>query len=380
MREPGHRIGLLLACTVGCGSPARAGETIAYSYDSLGRLERVEHRGTVNDGIKAQYAYDMADNRTRVTVSGMPAVAGGSFEAPEVGAGYVYPPAGGPATFTGNAGIAGNGSAWGFAAAPDGDQVAFIQSAGVVSAVSLPVTGLAPGASYKVRFRIALRPGYGANPVTVSFGGVMLGTFTPGSTGFTSVVSAAFTASGPSGTVTFTGSGAAADLGTAIDLVTLEAGPTAVGGGFEAPNVGTGYVHRPADSPAAFAGNSGVAGNGSAWGFAAAPQGSQVAFMQSYGTASTINLQVKGLTPGSSYTARFWIAARPGYGANPVTVAYEGVVLGTFTPGSAAFTAVTSAAFAASAETGRLSFTGSASAADLGTGLDRVTVAVAGSH
>jgi hypothetical protein len=224
MRNRGHRAGLLLATSaMACANAARASETVTYNYDSLGRLVRVGHSGTVNNGITAGYSYDPADNRTNVTVGGVPTVVGGGFEFPDVGAGYAYRPAGSPAAFSGNSGIIGNGSIWGFAAAPEGDQIAFIQSFGTAAMVSLSVNGLTPGASYTARFRIAARPGYGANPVTLAYEGVALGTFTPGSTAFAAVTSAAFTASAASGTLTFTGNGSAADLDTALDLVTVAA-------------------------------------------------------------------------------------------------------------------------------------------------------------
>src|SRR5688572_7265811 len=107
---------------------AQAGETITYDYDELGRLEKVSRAGSVNGGVEARYGYDPADNRSEVTVAvpAAPSVAGGGFEAPDQGGGYAYTPGGGPATFAGTAGLAGNGSAWGFAAAPEGDQVAFL--------------------------------------------------------------------------------------------------------------------------------------------------------------------------------------------------------------------------------------------------------------
>jgi YD repeat-containing protein len=220
----GHGANMLLAgSAIVCATSAEAAETIAYSYDSLGRLVRVEHSGSVNGGAKADYSYDSADNRTNVTVSGVPKVVGGGFEVPDVGVGYAYAPTGGPATFTDRAGIAGDGSLWGFAPAPEGNQVAFVQSYGTASTIRLTVTGLTPGTSYTARFRIAARPGYGANPVTVAFGSSALGTFTPGSTAFTAYVSAAFTASATSGELIFTGGGSAADLGTGLDFVTVAA-------------------------------------------------------------------------------------------------------------------------------------------------------------
>jgi hypothetical protein len=203
-------------------SAAGAGETIAYGYDELGRLVRVEHSGTVNSGLKAQYTYDPADNRTNVTVTGVPTVAGGGFETPEQGNGYAYGPTGSPAAFTGNSGVTGNNSAWGFAAAPEGDQVGFLQGGPAPATIALPVSGLTPGASYRFSFRISGRPGWGYAPipVTLSYEGAALATLTPAPTGFAAATSAAFTAGASSGTLLLTASGTA-DQASAIDLVTI---------------------------------------------------------------------------------------------------------------------------------------------------------------
>ncbi len=64
---------LLAGSALAAAAPAKAGETVAYRYDSLGRLVRVEHSGTVNEGLSASYSYDPSDNRTYVGVSGAPA-------------------------------------------------------------------------------------------------------------------------------------------------------------------------------------------------------------------------------------------------------------------------------------------------------------------
>ena len=48
---------------------AWAAETITYTYDTRGRLTRVERKGTVNNNVKAEYKYDKAQNRTNVTVT-----------------------------------------------------------------------------------------------------------------------------------------------------------------------------------------------------------------------------------------------------------------------------------------------------------------------
>ncbi len=48
---------------------AAASETISYTYDARGRLVKVVRTGTVNNGVKAEYRYDKADNRTNVNVT-----------------------------------------------------------------------------------------------------------------------------------------------------------------------------------------------------------------------------------------------------------------------------------------------------------------------
>ena len=48
----------------------KAAETIAYTYDALGRIVTVASSGTVNNGIQTTYTHDKADNRQRVVVTG----------------------------------------------------------------------------------------------------------------------------------------------------------------------------------------------------------------------------------------------------------------------------------------------------------------------
>ncbi|HTU13078.1 MAG TPA: hypothetical protein VMG08_19470 [Allosphingosinicella sp.] len=45
---------------------AGASETVTYTYDSRGRLVKVERSGTVNNNATAEYKYDKGDNRTNV--------------------------------------------------------------------------------------------------------------------------------------------------------------------------------------------------------------------------------------------------------------------------------------------------------------------------
>ena len=56
----------------GCAAASLASETISYSYDNRGRLVKIVHNGTVNNGVNTAYTYDKADNRTNKTTTGAP--------------------------------------------------------------------------------------------------------------------------------------------------------------------------------------------------------------------------------------------------------------------------------------------------------------------
>jgi YD repeat-containing protein len=146
-----------------------------------------------------------------------------TFESPDQGTGYVYTPTISGFAFTGGSGLAGNDSAWGFANAPDGDQVAFVQGNG---SFSQSLTGLVPGTQYAVKFKMAARPSTGGTPVTVGVNGASIGTFTPGSTAFQDAV-AYFTALGTTASLSFS-SNSPIDVSTAIDSVSVLAGEPAI--------------------------------------------------------------------------------------------------------------------------------------------------------
>ena len=46
-----------LAVAASAAAAAWATETISYTYDSRGRLVKVERSGTVNNNVKAEYKY-----------------------------------------------------------------------------------------------------------------------------------------------------------------------------------------------------------------------------------------------------------------------------------------------------------------------------------
>jgi len=111
--------------------------------------------------------------------------------------------------FSGGAGVQENGSAWGFSNAPAGaSQTAFLQSGLTGSgSISQEMTGLTIGQTYTVTFDLEQRPGYGADPVTVTIDGVSL-TVTPPNDDQWTQFTESFTANGTYEDLVFSVAGA----------------------------------------------------------------------------------------------------------------------------------------------------------------------------
>jgi hypothetical protein len=131
--------------------------------------------------------------------------------------------------------------------------------------------------------------------------------------------------------------------------------------GFETPSVGTGtygaFQYQPSGSPWTFGVGAGVAGNGS--GFTAgnpdAPQGTQVAFLQAYGSFSQAITFAAG-----TYAISFQAAQRGNGNASSQTfqVLVDGNAVGTFTPGSTSYATYVTASFTVSAGAHTITFVG----------------------
>jgi len=62
----------VIGALIAAAGIASASETITYTYDAKGRLILVQHAGTVNNNVVANYTYDTADNRKNIKVTGAP--------------------------------------------------------------------------------------------------------------------------------------------------------------------------------------------------------------------------------------------------------------------------------------------------------------------
>jgi hypothetical protein len=132
--------------------------------------------------------------------------------------------------------------------------------------------------------------------------------------------------------------------------------------GFEKTRVGD-YQYNPAGAVWTFSGStdngSGLLANGSAFSNPNAPEGTQAAFVQQYGTVSQA---FSGFSPGTTYTLRFSAAQRPGpnqHGGESWNVKIDGNVITNYNPGAGATAYVDyTASFVATATNHTLSFVG----------------------
>ena len=327
-----------------------------------------------------------------------PTVGDSGFESVNVGSGYQYAPTGSAWSFPGDvsnsgSGVTGNGSGFtaGNPAAPQGSQVAFLQSTGTISQ---SVAGWSAG-SYTISFQSAQRANYqsSAEDFEILVDGKVVGTFKPSGTSYQAYTTSSFAVSAGSHVIKFLGLDSAGGDNTAfLDAVSVAvatappappAFPSPGDAGFESVNVGSGYQYAPSGSAWSFPGDvsnsgSGLTGNGSGFtaGNPAAPQGSQVAFLQATGT---ISQSVAGWSSGS-YTISFQSAQRANYqsSSEDFEILVDGKVVGTFKPSGTSYQAYTTSSFTVSAGSHVLEFLGLDSAGGDNTAfLDAVSVAIA---
>jgi hypothetical protein len=278
-----------------------------------------------------------------------------SFETPNVGTGtfsaFQYAPSGTSWTFIGGAGVAGNGSGFtsGNPNAPDGTQVGFLQTTGSFS----QSVNFSAG-TYQISFLAAQRGNWQASSQTfaVMVDGTVVGSFTPAGTNYAALATNSFTVTAGMHTITFAGLDPNGGDNTAfIDAVQVNvaqvSAPALTNAGFETPNLGTGdgtwsatnYQYNPTGAAWDFSGSSGITGNGSGFTFgnAAAPEGTQVAFLQGTGSFS----QSVNFAQGGAFTIAFQAAQRGNWQASAQTfeVLVDGNVVGTFTPGGTSYAA-----------------------------------------
>jgi hypothetical protein len=357
-------------------APQRAGDLSGINVDSAGNFWAInefaddEALPTDPSNPVADPNNPAADWGTNVVSFALPATLANQFsdpgfETPNVGTGsrsdFVYNPSGAPWTYSSSSGVAGNGSA--FTGhnpnAPQGTQVAFLQKTGTIS----QVVGFTAG-TYAISFYATQRAGQASTQtIEVEVDGTVVGTITPSGTSYGVYGTNTFTVTAGTHTVTFIGLDPSGGDNTAlIDEVSIQQPATNQFNdpGFETPNVGTGsrsdFVRNPSGVPWLYSSASGVAGNGS--GFTGhnpnAPQGTQVAFLQKYGTIS----QVVNFTAGT-YAISFYAAQRAGQASSQTFyVEVDGKVVGAIKPSGTSYGVYGTTAFTMTAGTHVVTFIG----------------------
>ncbi|MDG0789433.1 hypothetical protein OMP38_00135 [Cohnella ginsengisoli] len=124
-------------------------------------------------------------------------------------------------------------------------------------------------------------------------------------------------------------------------------------GSFESPTT-TNFAYRPLGATWTFTGDAGIQRNGGDFGASAAPLGVQTAFVQNSGTMS----QLVSLAAGT-YKVTFKAAKRTSYGGTQTfKVMFDSTLIGTYTPSTGTFAALTTSNFTATAGTHSISFVG----------------------
>jgi hypothetical protein len=264
----------------------------------------------------------------------------GGFETPQLAKGASQAaPTGSPWVYSGSAGVAHNGSSvtTNNPNSPDGLQVAYIKNGASIS----QSVGLVAG-SYTVLFAAAQQASNQNQQIDVLVDGTAVGVITPVGTGYKLYETPNFTISLPgSHTVTLLGLSPASASNTAlIDEVSLvSTNDLVLDGGFETPALpSNSYQVAPANTPWHFTGAAGISTNGSGItsGNNAAPQGTQIGFVQN-GGSMTYTTYLDANTYSLSFYAAQRVNSQSQSQTEEIEVLLDGAQIGLLTPSSTTY-------------------------------------------
>jgi len=245
-------------------------------------------------------------------------------------------------TFNAASGVVRNGGAPGAPNAPLGVQAAALRTAdGVAGAFSQPVEF--PAGTYILSFRAAQGGSPEAQTFEVRVGDQVVGTFSPSSAAYASYETDFFTVEAGTHDVTFASLSAIGERTAFVDAVAVEAieipaRPTLANAGFESPTITTSHGVLPSGGDGwTFNERSGMLRNGSAFGQADAPEGTQAALLQTNGGIAGAFRQTI-VFPAGSYAISFQAAKRTSFGGQQSFSVYlDDRLLGSYTPTSGSY-------------------------------------------
>ena len=297
----------------------------------------------------------------------LPQLADTGFESIQVGTGawgsFQYDPTGSPWTFSGAAGVSGDGSGFtvGNLNAPEGPQVA--SSRGTAASARGRRLGRRHLQISFAPLSVATTRRAGRTSRCWSTGRTSAPTRPPGRR--MPGTPPRRSRWRPAHTIEFRGLDSAGGDNTAFldDIrINTAATPSISGSGFESPAVGSGsyraFQYGPTGSPWTFSDAAGVSGNGSGFtsGNLNAPEGRQVAFLQRNGSLSQM---ISGWATGT-YQISFAAAQRGNYQASrqDFQVLVDGQDVGTYTPIGTSYARYTTTAFTVAAGAHTIEFRG----------------------
>ncbi|WP_322922462.1 chitobiase/beta-hexosaminidase C-terminal domain-containing protein [Paenibacillus campi] len=285
------------------------------------------------------------------------------FEKPEVGSIKPGPFTNGW-TFDSHSGIQRNGSAFGAANAPSGQQTAYLKTDSGTNGTMLQQLNF-PAGTYKLSFQGATRSGYGVQTFDVYVDSQKVGSFAPQSSSFSTLTTNAFTVTAGKHTVKFVATSNTGDHTAFLDkMIIREAASTPdpetpvagelQNGGFETPTIASNSSTKtrvgPFTSDWTFDSRSGIQGNGSVFAPAAnAPEGTQTAYLKTdNGINGTIQQQLT--MAAGTYKLNFKGAKRTNLGGTQTFDVYiDNNKVGTFAPNSGTYANYTTNAFTVTA-------------------------------
>jgi len=329
-----------------------SGEYVTYRtepFETTGGRHTIRFVATTTVGDNTAFLDDVRIAPPKPREPG--AIANASFEAPAAVNGPLLgaeASSAGGWSFNETSGVARN-SVSAAPAAPLGVQAAALRSANGVAGSFAQSVEFAAG-TYVLGFRAASSAADAPQTFEVRVGGQIVGTFSPTSTGYTAFDTDFFTVEAGVHDVAFVSTASDGERTAYIDALTLErieipAWPQLANAGFESPTITTSHGVLGGGDGWTFNERSGMQRNGSAFGAADAPEGTQSALLQTNGGIAGVISQTI-VFPAGTYAIAFQAAKRTSFGGQQSFSVYlDDTLLGSYTPTSGSYQAYSTDGF-----------------------------------
>ncbi len=330
-----------------------SGEYATYrteAFETTGGRHTIQFVATTTVGDNTAFLDDVRITAPKPREAGE--IANASFEAPAATSGMLFGAAASSEegwTFNATSGVARNGASVA-PNAPLGVQAAALRTADGVAGRFSQRIEFAAG-TYVLSFRAASGTSDASQTFEVRVGDQLVGAFSPSATSYAAFDTDFFTVEAGVHDVSFVSTTTDGERTAYLDAITLEsieipAWPQLENAGFESPAITSSHGVSGGGDGWTFNERAGMQRNGSAFGAADAPEGTQSALLQTNGgIAGAISQTI--VFPAGSYSISFQAAKRASFGGQQSFAVYiDDTVLGSYTPTSGSYQAFTTDGFA----------------------------------